>query len=149
MLLITIYEMSNASRWHPVAKSHQDHQSSLREQLQTLVTFQGVACVSSNQRRRMVWLTVASQCVQIARLADFPTSFSFYSCVTMDGNPAFTAHATAHAFRGAINLYSMLLRQHIWCFRKLFNLWSFDKLHVEMDLMCSEGNCDDFYLWDV
>jgi len=31
----------------------------------------------------------------------------------MDGNPAFTVHATAHAFRAAINLKSMLLRQHI------------------------------------
>jgi len=32
----------------------------------------------------------------------------------MDGNPAFTVHATAHAFLGAaINLNSMLLRQQI------------------------------------
>jgi len=29
----------------------------------------------------------------------------------MDGNPAFTGHATVHAFRAAINL--MLLRQQI------------------------------------
>jgi len=62
----------------------------------------GVACVSSNQRPHVVWLTVASQCFQMARVANFPTSFSFYSCVTMDGNPAFTVHATAHAFRTAI-----------------------------------------------
>jgi len=73
--------------------------------------FKGVACVSSNQRPHVVWITVASQCVQIARLANFPTSFSFYSCVKMDGNPTFTVHATAHAFRAAINLNSMLLRQ--------------------------------------
>jgi len=33
MLVITIYKMS------PVAKSHQDHQGSQREQLRTLVTF--------------------------------------------------------------------------------------------------------------
>jgi len=39
MLVITIYKMSDASRWHPVAKSDQDHQGSQREQLQTLVTF--------------------------------------------------------------------------------------------------------------
>jgi len=51
----------------------------------------------------------------ITNIANFPTSFSFYSCVTMDGNPAFTVHATAHAFRAAINLNSMLLRQQIWC----------------------------------
>jgi len=53
------------------------------------------------------------------RVANFPTSFSFYSCVTMDGNPAFTVHATTHAFRAARNLNIMLLRQHIWCLRKL------------------------------
>jgi len=29
----------------------------------------------------------------------------------MDENPAFTVHATTHAFRAAINLNSMLLRQ--------------------------------------
>ena len=34
---ITIYKMSNANRWYPVAKSHQDHQGSQREQLWTLV----------------------------------------------------------------------------------------------------------------
>jgi len=65
-----------------------------------------VACVFSNQLSHVLWLTVASRCFQIARLANFPTSFSFYSCVTMDGNLAFTVHATAHAFRAAINLNS-------------------------------------------
>jgi len=35
---ITIYEMSNASRWYPVEKSHQDHQGSQKEQFRTLVT---------------------------------------------------------------------------------------------------------------
>ena len=44
---------------------------------------------------------------------ELPASFSFYSCVTMVGNPAFTVHATAHAFTAAINLNNMLLRQHI------------------------------------
>ena len=46
---------------------------------------------------RVVWLTVASQCFQIARVANFPTSFSFDSCVTLDGNPAFPVYSTAHA----------------------------------------------------
>jgi len=32
-------QKSNTTRWYPVAKSHQDHQGSQREQLQTLVTF--------------------------------------------------------------------------------------------------------------
>ena len=50
MLVITIYKMSNASRWYPVLKSHQDHQGSQREQLRTLVTFWGVACVSTIQQ---------------------------------------------------------------------------------------------------
>jgi len=121
MLVITIYKMSNATRCYVVTKSHQDHQGSQREQLRTLVTFQGVACVSSKQRQNAVWLTDASQCFQIARVANFPTSFSFYSCVTMDGNPAFTLLSTAHAFRAAINFNSMLLRQQIWCSG---NYWS-------------------------
>jgi len=53
MLVITIYKMSNASRWYPAAKSYQDHQGSQREQLRTSVTFLGVACVSGNQRAGM------------------------------------------------------------------------------------------------
>jgi len=97
----------------------------------------------------MVWLTVASQCFQIARVANFPASFSFYSCVTMDGNPAFAVHATAHAFRAAINLNSMLLRQQIWC---LGNYLIFDGLTnfmLKWNWCGSEGNYDDFYLWDL
>jgi len=117
--------MSNACRWHPVPKSHQDHQGSQREQLRTIVAFQGVAYVFNNQHRHAVWLTVASQCFQLARFANFPTLFSFYSCVAMDENPAFTVHATAHAFRALINLNSMLLRRHIWC---LGNYLIFDGL---------------------
>jgi len=31
----------------------------------------------------------------------------------MDGNPAFTVHATALAFRAAINLNTMLLRLRV------------------------------------
>jgi len=97
----------------------------------------------------VVWLTVVSQCFQTARLANFTTSFSFYSCVTMDVNPAFTSHATAHAFRAAINLNGMLLRQHIWC---LGNYLIFDGLTNFMLkwIWCdSESYYDDFYLWDV
>jgi len=35
------YDLQNvdASHWYPVAKSHQDHQGSQREQLRTLVMF--------------------------------------------------------------------------------------------------------------
>jgi len=149
MLVITIHKMSIASRWYPVAKSHQDHQGSQREQLRTLVMFYGTACVFSNQLPHVLWQTVASQCFQVSRLANFPTSFSFYSCVTMDANPAFTVHATVHAFRAAINPNSMLLRQHIWC---LGNYLIFDGLTNFMLkwIWCdSEGNSDEFYLWDV
>ena len=149
MLVITIYKMSNASRCYPVVKSHQDHQGLQKEQVRTLVTFKGVACVFSNQRPHVVWVTVASQCFQIDRLANFPTSFSFYSCITMDENPAFAVHATAHAFRAALNLNSMLLRQQIGC---LWNYLIFDGLTNFMLnwIWCdSEGNYDDFYLWDV
>jgi len=39
MQIITIYKISNDSRWYPIAKSDQDHQGSQREQLWTLVTF--------------------------------------------------------------------------------------------------------------
>jgi len=56
--------------------------------------------------------------LQDTRVANFSTSFSCYNCVTMVGNPAFTVHATAHAFRAATNLNSMLLRQHILCLGK-------------------------------
>jgi len=45
MLVITIYKMSNASRWYPFAKSHQDHQGSQREQLRTLVALRRRLCL--------------------------------------------------------------------------------------------------------
>jgi len=51
-------------------------------------------CLRQPARRHVVSLSVASQCFQIAMFANFPTSFSFYSCVIMDGNPAFTVHVT-------------------------------------------------------
>jgi len=73
---------------------------------------------------------------------------SFRSCVTMDGNPAFTVHATVHAVSAAINLKRMLflLRHQIWC---LGNHLIFDGLTCFMLkwIWCgSEGNYDDFYL---
>jgi len=67
----------------------------------------------------------------------------------MDGNPAFTVHATAYAFRATINLICMLFRQHICC---LGNYLIFDGLTNFMLkwIGCgSEGNYNDFYLWDV
>ena len=63
MLIITIYKM-----WNVIAKSHQDHQS---EQLWTLVTFHGWVSVSNNKPSLVVWLTVASQRFQKARVANF------------------------------------------------------------------------------
>jgi len=141
--------MSNASRWFPVAKSHQDHQGSQSEQLWTFVTFYGVACVSSNQRRHVLWLTVASQCFQISRVAHFPTSVSCYSCVTMDGSPTFTVHATAHAFRAAINLNSMLLLQQISCSGNYLIFDGLTNFMLKWNWCGPDGNYDDFYLWGV
>jgi len=66
-----------------IAKSHRDHEGSQSEQLWTLVTFQGGVSVASNKRPLVVWLMAASQRFQKARVANFQTSLSFYSCVTM------------------------------------------------------------------
>ena len=86
----------------------------------------------------VVWLTVASQCFQVPRVANFPTSLSFYNCVTMDGNLASVHSACSMLLR-------MLLEQR-WnlrhavttldlMLRKIFEIWWFDKCHVEMDVM--------------
>jgi len=67
----------------------------------------------------------------------------------MDENPAFTVHETVRAFRAVINHNSMLLQQQIWC---LGNYLIFDGLTNFMLkwIWCgSEGNYDDFSLWDV
>jgi len=147
MLVITIYKTSNGSRWYPVAKSHQDRQVSRREQLRTLVMFSGGACVFSNQLPHVLWLMVVSQCFQTTGVANFSTSFSFYSCVTMDGNPAFTVHATAHVFRAAINFNSMLLRQHIWCLRIYLIFDGLTNFMLKWIWCDSEGNYDDWFLF--
>jgi len=119
------YDLQNVECQSLVPSCKICRQGSQREQLPTLVTFLGVACVSSSQRRQVVWLTVASQCFQhcvtmLAMVATFSTSFSFSISVTIDRNPAFTVHATAHAVRAAINLNSMFLRQQIWCSANYF-----------------------------
>jgi len=79
MLRVAIHKMSNV-----IAKSLQDHQGSQSKQLWTLVTFQGGVSVASNKRPHVVWLTTASQCFQVAKVTNFPTSLSFYSCVTTE-----------------------------------------------------------------
>ena len=111
--------------------------------------------VSGNKRLHVVWLTAASQCFQIARVANFSTSLSFYNCVTVGGNPAFTVHviqyATAHAFRAAMKLNSMLLQQ-TWCsgnFQSFEGLTNFLLKWVWCGSDGSEGSCDDFYLWNI
>jgi len=94
--------MSNASRWYPVEKSHQDHQGSQREQFQILVTFQIVPCISSKSAPAYGlshgYVTILSDS-QGCQISHFDSLY-----ITIDGNPAFTVHATAHAFRAAINL---------------------------------------------
>ena len=104
MLTITINEMSKI-----IAKSNQDHQRSQSEQLWILLTFQGGVSVSSDKHPLVVRLTAASQCFQKARVANFPTSLSFYSCITMWRESSFHSacrmlYCVAHAFRATIKL---------------------------------------------
>jgi len=145
--------MSNANDCYSLAKSHQDRNGSQSEYLWTLVTFWGGATVSSNQRRHVVWLTVASQCFQVSRIANFPASLSFYNYVTIDGNLASIHSACSMLLR-------MLLEQR----------WNLQYVVMTVDLMfkfflrfdglknvmlkwiwCgSEGSCScDDFLWDV
>ena len=54
------------------------------------------------------------------------------------GNPAFTVHAVCYCwcFQSRDESYSMLLlTTRDLMFRKIFELWCFDKLHVEMDVV--------------
>jgi len=67
----------------------------------------------------------------------------------MDGNPAFTVHATAHAFRSAMKLNSMLLRQQIWCLGNHLIFGGLTSFMLKWIWCSSEGNYDDFYFWDV
>jgi len=68
----------------------------------------------------------------------------------MDGNPAFTEHATVHAFNAAMNLESMfLLRHQIWCLGKHLIFDGLTNFTLKWIWCGSEGNYDDFYLWDV
>jgi len=52
------------------------------------MTFYGVAPVSTNQRPHVFRFTAASQRFQIARVANFPASLSFYSYVTTGREPS-------------------------------------------------------------
>jgi len=135
---LRLKKMLNASDCYSLAKSHQDRNGSQSEYLWTLVTFWGGATVSSNQRWHVVWLTVASQCFQVPRVANFPTSLSCYNCVAMEGNLV-TVHSACSM------LLRMLLEQR-WnvqyvvttvdlMFRKIFEMWWFDQRRVEMDVM--------------
>jgi len=51
--------------------------------------FQDRVSVSSNKCPLVVWLTAASQCFHKASVANFQTSLSFYSCVTMGRESSF------------------------------------------------------------
>jgi len=107
MLTITNYKMSNV-----IAKSHQDHQRSQSEQLWTVVTFQGGVSVSSNKPRLWFRLMAASQRFQKVRVAQFPTSLSFYSCATMGRKSS--VHSACRVlycacFQNSDKTYTMLL----------------------------------------
>jgi len=84
-LIITIYKMSNATRWYPLAKSHLDQRSSQKKQLRTLVTFQGVACVSGNQRPHVVWLAA----IVVTGVSLRHTIFLWLKTGTLQNNEAY------------------------------------------------------------
>jgi len=95
-------------------------------------------CLHS-QRPHAFFLTAASQCFQLATVANFPTSLSLYSCVTIGRK------SSVHS--ACCTLLRMLSKQlWIWCSAKF---WSFDGLPNLMLkwIWCgSEGSYDDFYL---
>ena len=80
--------MSNASDCYSVANSHQDRNGSQSEYLWALVTLRWSYCLQQSAPACGLTggLTGQSQCFQVIRVANFPTSFSIYDCVTMDGN---------------------------------------------------------------
>jgi len=70
------------------------------------MTFQGGTSAASTQRCRVVWPVTASQCFQIAKIANVPTSVLFCSFVTMGQESSVQnalQRATSHAFREAMN----------------------------------------------
>jgi len=91
-----------------------------------------------SQRPHAFFLTAAPQCFQLARVANFATSLSLYSCVTMGRKSS--VHSTC------CTLLRRLSEQlWIWCLGKL---WSFDGLPNLMLkwIWCgSEGSYDDLY----
>jgi len=142
--------MSNASNCYSIVKSHQDRNGSQSEYLLTLVTFWGGAAVSSNQRRHVVWVTVASQCFQVPTVANFPTSVSFYNCVTMDKNPASVHSACSMLLR-------MLLEQR-WKLQYVVTTLDLMFRKIFWDLMYWKTSCWNdvvlkvvamIFLWDI
>jgi len=108
MLITAIYKTSNV-----IAKSDQDHQGSQSEQLWTLVTFQGGVSVSSNKRPFIVCLTAASPRFQKTKVANFPTSLSFYCSLTM--GRISSVHSACRmlyraCFQSSDETYTMLLQ---------------------------------------
>jgi len=74
--------------------------------------FQGTVSASSNKHPLVVWLPAASQCFQKARVANFKTSLSFYSCVTIGRESiAHSACRVLHCacFWSSDKSYTMLL----------------------------------------
>ena len=86
----------------------------------------------------MLWLTAASRCFQIAKVAYFPTRHSFYSCVTI-GRESIVHSDSAYRMLLWMVLQQRFNLQYVvttdLVFRKIFELYWFDKLHTEMDVM--------------
>jgi len=113
--LIKITKVRKASSYEPLWR--------LRRRLRLL---------SSNQLPHVTGLTAASQFFQMARVANFPTSLSFYSCVTM-GRKSSVHSSCSMLLEQRLNLQHVGLTTDL-IFRKIFQLWSFDQLNVKMSL---------------
>ena len=118
------------------------------------MTFLGGATVSSNQRRHVVWLTEASQWFQVPRVVNFPTSLSFYNCVTMDENPA-SVHSACSMLR--MPALAAAMKVTVCCYDSRSDAENFWDLMVWQNVMLkwmwcgSAGSCDDFFVryWKV
>jgi len=94
-VLITKYQMSAVANNYNLQNVKRHCEISSRSSrfakraVMNVVTFQGGVSVASSKRPLVVWPTAASQRFQKTRVANFSTSLSFYSCVTMGRKSSF------------------------------------------------------------
>jgi len=101
------------------------------------LTFYGGASFCTNQGPHGVCFRDASQCCQDSQNCNFSTSFSFNGCVTIErkssvhdacSRPLCMLSELRWNWQYAVTTTDLM-------FKKIFELWWFEKLHVEMDLM--------------